>query len=207
MNENSTNKLTVIRDIESPPGGWRLTVEQTGLTIRAPFFTILKRRVLAHLRANSIEIPEDFDIWCADAACRETSPGQPFCGGCSKKPFAGMPALSLAMAARFLNTMWQAVKDRKFVDKEERDRRLAICMECPAATNIGGCKSCNAIFRKVARELKDDDADIPEKKSMCSSCGCLIKAKTLLLNSTMDKAEGWNEGVRPDYALGCWRNE
>jgi hypothetical protein len=194
--------LTVKRDIESPPGGWKLTVEQTGVTITAPFFTILKNRVTAHMKANSIEIPVDFDEWCADAACRESGLGRPFCGGAVVQPDASMPALTFALAARFLNTMIGVIRDRKFVSREEAERRAAICLACPLhRDSIGGCASCSALLRKVERSMKAYPLDA--RLGWCGACGCRLSVKCFLENSTLNRAET----EKPPYHESCWRND
>lgn len=194
--------IEVTRDIESPRGGWKLTVEKTGLTITAPFFTILKRKVASHMRANSIPLPDDFDAWCQDAACRETGLGRPFCGQPAPPVVAGMPSLTYALAARFLNTMLGVIRDRKFVDREEVERRAAICRACPLRVKtIGGCTTCKALLRKVGRAIEPYIVD--DKLGWCKACGCHLPLKTLISNETLDRAET----ERPPYAEGCWRNE
>ena len=197
-----SDRLTVSRDIESPPGGWKLTVEQTGVTIAAPFFRILHQRVAAHMRANSLPMPEDFDEWCADAACRETGCGRPFCGGAPEKEVSGMPSLNYALVARFLKTMIGVIRDRKFVSNELAESRRAICMNCPLRREtIGGCMfGCKALLRKAARALANDHAD--PKLGFCGACGCWLKLKTLVPNPTLDRAEA----ERPPYHESCWRN-
>jgi hypothetical protein len=194
--------ITVKRDIESPPGGWKLTVEQTGVTVTAPFFAVLKTRVAAHMRANSIALPADYDEWCADAACRESGLGSPFCGGAVAQPDASMPSLTFALAARFLNTMVGVIRDRKFVSRDEAERRAAICLSCPLhRDSIGGCMGCSALLRKVERAMKAHPLD--PRLGWCGACGCKCSVKAWVDNSTLDRAEA----NRPPYHEGCWRNE
>lgn len=198
-----SDRLTVSRDIESPPGGWKLTVEQTGVTITAPFFRILHQRVAAHMRANSIPISDDFDEWCADAACRETGCGRPFCNGALEKEISGkLPYLTLAMAKRFIETMSIVIRERRFVPREEAERRAEICRGCELATSIGGCKGCSSVFRRMERALKHDPIPMPPNKEFCGACGCVIRLKVLIPNDILDRAEA----ERPKYATQCWRN-
>lgn len=196
-------RLTVSRDIESPPGGWKLTVTQTGIRITAPFFGILRNRVRDHMRANSIPITEDFDEWCADAACRECGFGGPFCKKSEPKPESEkLPYLSLAMARRFVETMWQVIKDRRFVSREEAERRAEICRGCELATAIGGCKGCSSLFRKLERVMKHNPIDMPKHQEFCGACGCVLRLKVFIPNDVLDRAET----ERPKYHPSCWRN-
>ena len=196
-----SDRLTVSRDIESPPGGWKLTVEQTGVRITAPFYRILHQRVAAHMRANSLPIPDDFDEWCADAACRETGCGRPFCNGAPEKEVSGMPSLTYALAARFLNTMVGVIRDRKFVDRAEAERRAEICLNCPLHRPvIGGCVDCKKLLRVVGRVMKAYPLD--SRLGWCGACGCKLSLKCWIPNDTLDRAEA----ERPPYHESCWRN-
>lgn len=195
--------ITVTRDIESPPGGWKFTVAETGVVVTAPYFKILKSRVRAHLVANNLPVADDFDSWLADAACKENSLGTPFCGQPAPAQVAGaLPYLTMAMAARFLKTMLGVIQSRKFVTREEAERRAAICVRCPLNQKIAGCGACNSLLRKVEKVMLDYPLN-PELE-WCAACGCRLSVKAWVPNSILDKAEGSD---RPLYAPGCWRNE
>lgn len=196
-------RITVTRDIESPPEGWKFTVAETGVVVTAPYFKILKSRVRAHLVANNLPVADDFDSWLADAACKENSLGAPFCGQEVAKPVGIMPYLTFGVAARFIKTVIGAVRDRKFVSREEAERRVAVCMACPYAGSIAGCKGCSSIFKEMERALADSPVNVEEGKEHCLACGCLIRAKVLLDNGTLDRAEAGSESV--PYHESCWR--
>ena len=196
--------MRVTRDIESPPGGWEYTVPETGLTIKAPFAKILKGRVKAHLEANVIPVPEPWDVWFEDALCRQSQKGPPWCGKDTPKPIAGMPHMDLNVAARFIKTMAGVIRERKFVTTEEALRRNAICMACPLAIGIGGCRPCHSVFKMADKLFPDNPIPVIPDKEFCGACGCRISWKAHIPNHILDKAEGSN---RPPYAEGCWRNE
>ena len=106
------SRLTVTRDLESPRNGWSFTLPETGVTVTAPFYKVLRVRVAAHMRANAVPLPDDFDEWLQDLCCRQSGLGSPFCGGAvAKRPDGKLPHLSLAVAKRFIETM----ADRKSV--------------------------------------------------------------------------------------------
>lgn len=196
--------LAVVRDIESPPGGWKYTVPQTGVTITDGWFRGLRRKIVDHYTANGIPVTDDLMMVVEDGACRETQPP----GWCRKrkaKPVAGkLPLLTLVVAERFIKTVWQVLKDRDFVPKEEALRRVSVCMSCPLATSIGGCESCHTLYKQALKLVGDGSGNVEKGKEFCGACGCLILAKTALSQKTLDKAEG---SSRPLYWGGCWRNE
>lgn len=196
--------MKILRDIESPPGGWRITVPQTGTTITAPFAKSLRSKVLAHLVANEVEEDPDFDAWFDDTACRESGHVEPFCGN------PGGPAVAMSdnqrlitpgKAKRFLKTVWGLLQTRKLVSREEAVRRAAICLDCPLAGDIGGCWSCNALMRRVNRLLKDSPVQMPDDKQFCMVCGCHY-SKVWIPSAVLDAAE---KDDPQDYPSNCWR--
>lgn len=192
-------RIAVTRDVTQPPGGWKLTVPQTGVTVTAPFYKVLKSRVLAHMTANGIT-EDDFDAWCQDAACRESGHGRPFCGAAEAKHDPKLPLLTKALAARFLSTMIGVIRDRRFVSREDAERRAAVCLACPLhRETIGGCTNCAALFRKVERAMTGYPLD--ERLGWCGACGCKLSLKCWIDNRTLDRAEA----AKPPYAEGCWR--
>ena len=203
--------LTVKRDIDKPPEGWKYTIPETGATITADFFSILRDRVLRHRRANNLPIPDDYDAFLQDAACRETNPTGSRCGTATPKPRATkpIPVLLLSHVQRFLETVWAAVKDRKFVSAETAKERVSVCMDCPLRTTMpGGCTGCFTLLGKAEKLLAKKDAVTIEpdadgfKRDVCGACGCFIPLKVWLEDSTLNKAEGDN---RPAYWERCWR--
>lgn len=203
--------LTVKRDIDKPPEGWKYTIPETGAIITADFFSILRDRVLRHRKANNLPIPEDYDAFLEDAVCRETNPPGSRCGAASPKPRANkpIPVLLLSHVQRFLETVWAAVQDRKFVSAGTANERVNTCMGCPLRTTMPkGCMGCFSLLRKAEKLLAKKDAITIEpdddgfKRDVCGACGCFIPLKVWLEDSTLNKAEG---DQRPAYWEGCWR--
>lgn len=206
---NSTNPedlLTVQRDVNSPPGGWKYTVPETGVTITAQFYHLLRQRVVQHLAANRVEVTDEMLLIIEDGACRETQPPGSWCARRPPKPVDGkLPFLTLEIAERFIKTVWQVVKERKFVSREEAERRLAICMSCPLATSIGGCEGCTTLYKKMVEMIgKTNPLTVERGKEFCGACGCLLLAKSAIPNATLDRAEG---STKPRYHEKCWRLE
>jgi hypothetical protein len=194
--------LTVVRDITQPPGGWTMTVPQTGFTLRAASAHSLARKVMTHMRANSLEIPPDFDDWVRNEICTQMYVGEPFCGPPVPRRTGVMPFLTRGKASRFLKTMMAVVRERRFVPRAEAERRMSVCMACPLATSLGGCLGCDSAFIKVARMMKNNPVKAGPGKEFCAACGCLVEVKVWIDNGTLDGAE---KGDKPPYDTGCWR--
>ena len=202
--------LTVQRDIEKPPEGWRYTVPETGVTLKGDFFEVVWNQLVRHCKANNL--PEPDRVYVEDAACRETNPPGSRCGVRKPRPSEDKPIqhLMLSHVERFLTTVWQAILDRKFVDRDEAVRRVNVCLGCPLRTTMpGGCTGCYTLVRKAESILRKrgsieiaEDAD-GFKRDVCGACGCFIPLKVVLENRTLDRAEGEK---RPAYWEGCWRN-
>lgn len=207
---NNQEQFEVRRDVESPPGGWRYTPPETGVTIQAPFFRDLFYKVRQHLAANNKENPFREDV--EDGACRETNPGGSWCGKRAPKPVEGkLPYLTLATAERFLRTIWYVFKERKLVPLEEAQRRIEICRgneekgiePCELIGNIGGCASCHGLKAMLDKIMPKNPIPEDEEKKFCLACGCHAASKVWAPNKALDQAET----KVPLYAPRCWRHK
>lgn len=196
----SDYQYAITRDIEEPSGGWTYKVPHTGVTITAHSAYTMRMRVRAHLRANDIPIQDDFDEWLDDDYCRQSGVGSPFCGRPVPKPPAGKVVPSLAMLNRFVETMIRVIKARRFVPREEAERRAAICVNCPANTKLGWCRKCQNLLGWAMRVMKGFQTEA--KPDVCARCGCLLRVKVWIPNALLDKAEK----AKVEYEPGCWRN-
>ena len=210
-------RLIVRRDFEGVPGGWHYTVSGTGVTISANFAYVVKRKVLEHMRANSIPVPEDFDEEFEDALCRESGHGRPHCSPAKPKPVAGaLPFLTWHKVGKFLKAAKEIILKRRIVDRAESVRRVAICQgvknddgtyavePCQLASYIGGCGTCSGIAGLVkwaAGEQHRAKLDIDPDKQHCLACGCFVGIMSICQNKALDQI--YTE--LPMYWSGCWR--
>ena len=210
---NPEDLLTVLRDVDSPLGGWHHTPPQTGVTLTSPFYNGLRDLAIRHLTANGVEITDELMLLIEDGACRET-PAAVALGWCRKrepKPVAGMPVPLLSAVESFQKCTWQAIMTRKFVPREEAERRLSVCISCPMrGESPGGCDGCYSLLRKAKDLLGGKSALTIEAdesgavRDTCQACLCVLPIKVFLTSETLDKCEG---DRRPPYAPGCWRLE
>ena len=214
----STERLTVRRDHEAPPGGWRYTVPETGVTVTGNFASECMGQALAHMRANGIGVPDDFDEIFEDAACRESGHGMPFCGPPRPKPVAqGMPFLTWHKLGRFIKAMQEIILKRQIVCRAEAERRVAICCgtkngdgsftdPCPLSIYIGGCGSCSGVAglaKWAAGEEHRAKLDVDPERPHCGACGCIVSLKCIGTNAALDRIYH----VMPKYSDRCWRLE
>jgi hypothetical protein len=194
--------LTVVRDVNSPPGGWKYTVPETGVTITGQFYNVLKPRVIAHLRANGLPVDEDV---IEHGACVETRPPGSWCAKRQPKPVEGkLPHLTLAHLDRFIKSIWGTLVSRDFVSREEAERRAEVCRTCPLISGgLGGCSGCYTLLRATEKLVQKNPIKMDEDKDVCGACGCHIPLLVWCKNSTLDKAAGER---MPKYQEGvCWR--
>lgn len=191
--------MMTIRDMTQPPGGWRYTVPETGLLVTAATASTLRVRILSHLAANGIDPPPDLNT----AICRQMGLGEPYCSKARVAENAPpkYPKLTVDTANRFLKTMLAVIRDRRFVPREEAERRMAVCMSCPLATSLGLCVGCNGLASTVVRLLNGKAPRAEAGREWCAACGCRLDAKVMIPNATLDKGEP----EKPDYWPGCWR--
>ena len=202
-----SKRPTVMRDIEAAPGGWRFTVPQTGVTITGSFASQTRGLVRAHLRANSLPDIPDEDL--NEALCAESGLGDPWCGSAGETTVR-TPENPLYLTgnhvAQFLRTALRFVHDRKLVSREEAERRVGICMNCPLATHIPPCPKCygfSRLFNAATAFAKKMDLPVEEGKTSCGACGCVISVLAWIDNATLDRSYK----VLPDYHPTCWRRK
>jgi len=192
--------LTILRDVDTPPGGWKYLVPETGLLIKSASVLGLRADVRNHLRANDIPIPEHFDKWLANEVCSQNVGMTGICGKPPKKLHANvLPNLSPSALGRFSRTMIGIVKNRRFVTQEEANRRAEICVKCPLNVTVGGCQGCFSFVHEVRKLLTNITTEA--KPDFCGACGCDLQLKVWIPNDILDEAET----ELPAYVPECWR--
>ncbi|MFA6043403.1 MAG: hypothetical protein WC718_00340 [Phycisphaerales bacterium] len=204
---------TITRDIEAAPNGWRYTVPETGVTLTAKWARSLRTKVLAHMEANGVPEPADFDEVFADAACRESGLGPPYCGPdtAPPKPAGQIEFLTWAHVGRFLKAAATYIANpRSHVSAEEADRRFAICLACPLRVDIGNCVKCHGLTALVAAaEVAVGTVTgrkITDGRQVCGACGCFCASKPILKIPVLRKLDKGLDVV-PVYDAGCWMHD
>ena len=202
--------LTVTRDIEAPPPPhWHYTVPETGVTFTANWARDLKAKVRAHLEANGLPVPADEIL--NDAICRSSGLGSPYCGKLrrTQRPEGEIVGLNFAHVASFLRAVRHYLTDRRFVAPEEAQRRVAICLACPLATDVGDCATCfgvSRILKYASQFIGKFGIEMPKEKRTCAACGCQISVKALLPIDILRKVDE-KKPEQPAYHENCWMRE
>lgn len=128
-----------------PHGGWRYTVPETGVTLRASSLDGLELAVLEHCVANRIPVKPHRKQTITNAVC-EQSPG--FCNHQD-------PTIR-SMAKSFAHAMLDWARSGfKVVDKEQFEARLKLCDDCDywrgwsAGFGYGRCRKCGCSGLKL----------------------------------------------------------
>ena len=157
--------------------------------------------------------PADFDEVFADAACRESGLGPPYCGPdtASPKPAGQIEFLTWAHVGRFLKAAEKYISDpRSRVSVEEADRRFAICKECPLRVDIGDCVKCYALSATVAVVEAAvgtiTGRKVTDGRKTCGACGCYVAGKVCLKIPVLRKLDKGLDVV-PVYDAGCWMHD
>lgn len=188
--------MKIESDTEMPPGGWRMTVAQTGVPLAAPYARALHKKVNSHLAANGYPPmgQEEFE----DTACRQSGHGLPWCSG---GPKVAKPPTTLSRVKQFLRATLELAKRRRFVSSEEHAHRMAICATCPLNSVEGlGCHGCLEDLRAVEKHT----GRMPSGNVLtCRACSCISWIKCWYPNEALDAAEADHP---PKYQEDhCWR--
>lgn len=200
------SKLHLYRTFDTPEGGWRYTVPETGETIEALGFQTLKSKVAAHMEANDIELPYPFLEWFEDAICRQQPALARLCGPVVDTPPQDGGRLTREAISRFLRTIakWWTQGKFRLVSQEQAEARAAVCAACPMNQDVSfGCFSCKALLALVGQVIGTRKTAVDKSLNWCSACGCRISLKCWVPKRVLDAAEAGNSTT---YHPSCWRN-
>lgn len=196
--------LTLINRSIVPPGGFRYTQEESGVTMHAPTFQALCEVVKNHRAANGYPISIDYEREIETQLCLRLPQGS-----CKEVGTAITPRqLGFADVMRFTKTLGESIlKGNPRVDKEEANRRALICVGCNANVKAHGCSGCNS--SKVETLVKTltgtDETDHDAKLESCQFCGCLNKAQVWFPLDILQKhiKKSINDAL-PEH---CWKKK
>lgn len=188
----------------TPPGGWRYKVPETGQDFSEPSLDSLIQKLLHHYKANGYTPPADLPILIEDFVCNRIPD---YCTGNEPiKPrfIAGM-AHTFHMVVQGTRTLisWAGQGFQK-VSIERSEVRAEICVSCPNNQEPEGCTACNI---NGLRDLTDKIAGKQTTKydgalKACKVCSCQLKAKTRLpIEALWPHMSGEQKAALPER---CW---
>lgn len=195
--------------MESPPGGHKFHVEQTGTWIPKEgshhAYSDLRDEVVRHFNANRIPLPPDLDAVIQTQRCRTLPSG--WCRDDQGKPWlhGGGSQLTLAsLRQATLTFVHWLMKGGKRVDDAEIHRRSLICSTCPYNRMPDECVTCGGSeVRQLLNEVVGGDRQpLDDRLNACMICGCGLKAKTRVPLDAIQKAMS-KEQVEL-FPAHCW---
>ena len=176
-----------------PPGGmWRVT-DDNGATIshnhiKSFLGMVFKMREANGLYTGSGWEDDVFDLMCKqhpEIMCKEVGAPERY--------------LSLDDIRRFGHTLAAFVAGGgKWVEKQDAERRAAICVTCPHNKEVAGCWGCKGIMNWLMELIGTHSTSQDDKIHGCDICLCALRAKVHMPLDAID-----NTGlVYPDY---CWQ--
>lgn len=194
---------------QAPPGGWRFTVDETGVRLQGTTMGELMTNVNKHLEVN--ELPEivGLDSLIEQRICDEVPT---YCSGSG-------PELKPVMSAR-RRTIHEVISGTKTigswlvqramgkgtVEPEEASRRAKICIGCAENQEPTGCSSCNMAAKNqiLERLVPFAIAEDGQLKS-CRPCGCMLSVKVKVAKEILVKnMPGYVSKELPGH---CWLKE
>lgn len=190
------------RDV--PPGGWRYTQPETGVSFSSDNYDDLIRQIRPHreykgLPVESVELDVQRQLCLAltESQCKP-EPDEVY------RPVTDLTArLTTGMALSLGKAVVAALAEvatgkLPFATKEEAAARAATCRGCPFNKPASLC-SCSPVYKAI-------EATIPKDRmqagiSVCMACGCSLQAKVNLPLKVV-KAGNSSEVVFPPW---CWQ--
>lgn len=194
--------------VNTPPGGWRYTVPETGKTI-GPFsnWEQLESNVLKHYAASGYEAPRTTLLDLVEAQICSAEPDY-----CGKPGIIGRFASYMVASAHTFHTAFEClstlIKNRtsgtEKPSQELADRRAATCSECPQNKEVTGCSTCSSkklgsLIEKIvgASRTKYDG-----QLRYCAVCHCNLRAKVWTKHDAIWDSMG--DGMKAALPETCW---
>lgn len=184
-----------VQQAETPSGGWTYTDSRTGIKYVEHALTAILSKVYKTWVANNIEIPQDWQAVIRqeiceqrpDIECREIGEPETF--------------VTVDDIARFGATAKNWLTDGgKWVNRNEAERRAAICAGCQFNKPVKLCFGCSATLSWLAHRIGWPETSKDAELSSCKRCKCLLKLKVHMPLNVLD-----DKGV--EYPEWCWAKQ
>jgi len=197
----------------SPPGGWSITIPQTGIKFKHYDFRAMSSIYKAHCNANGILLSPNWQDEFLSEMCKQNPHW-----GLKCRPVTGKRSvakkISLTAILSFLNMLktWaQSTLSGKsaFVSQEEAERRASICAACPFNSPIQfSCGACmGAVLSLMQVILGKRKTSIDDALGACLVCSCSLKAA---VHVPIDvQWDGLSQDIKDEFSeiKHCWKNK
>lgn len=197
----------VLTTSETPPGGWKATVPETGFTVSHYDFPAFIKAYESHCLANNIYLSDRWKERLLSKMCAENQPlWKDFCKRVTALKIRKTASFGSVMS--FLNVLldWSG----QFVSPEQAEQRASICATCPLnSKRVGwGCGSCTAQYGKLlSRILGAKKTAYSDQCGSCQVCGCVINAAVWFPIEAQQA--GLTDDIKEDFKKVeyCWKTK
>lgn len=185
----------------SPPGGWRYTQPQSGLTMSSITFFDLLKKVGQHRTNMGYPTETTLVEEIEDDICNSLSHEEQlrWC----KTGVRGSKSIHWSMVSRFLIDLIGWLKTGfEPVAQEEAERRAEICRTCPLNIGMHGCGSCRNKLDEVRKDLMKLTTTNDVNLKACGVCGCELKTAVHVPLDVL--RQGQKDLTFPEW---CWQKE
>jgi hypothetical protein len=197
--------MTLPNLTNTPPGGWRYKVEQTGQEFNDVSLDALMQRLLAHYRANGYTAPVNLKEQVIDYICNRTPD---YCTGSEPPPFNPSDTTSITFHNVISGTKvlgsWLLKFGGKKVENELAEARAETCANCSENVDRTDCNGCNlnAVRDAVVAVVGRKETRVHDRLKVCRACLCENKAKVWVPHAAI-----WphtTEEQRARLPQNCW---
>ena len=191
----------------TPPGGWRYLVPETGRTI-GPYtgFAQLRDNLASHYSASGYAMPSDILDKVEGQICSHTPEY------CEESNIISRVASTMRRLSHTFHTAHQClvtlVSNRAGSGEkptmELASERAATCAACPMNRQVEGCSGCNFAALNSLVEKIVGGAKTPSDNHLkfCAVCHCNLRAKVWTKLKAIEL--GMSEAQRADLPPTCW---
>lgn len=188
-------KDIVNKNTTPPSPGFIFKDSRTGIVHKDISLFAIFPKVAQSWAANGIEPPQNWKAVVVHEMCEQNPHIE-----CREE---GEPErhMTLQDVYRFANSVknWMA-GGMKFVDKEEAERRAAICAKCHFNKPVGICFNCHAALKWAGERIGWPESSRDHELRGCVICSCLLRLKIHLPLDAID-----NTGLSEKWPEWCWQ--
>ena len=193
--------LKFTNNSDTPHGGYRFHVAETGQDFQSFVRQQLKEAVVAHLKGNNLTVPADLDAQIEDFTCRyqggnfcdETDPRYGWLSGAILK-------FRVVLAGTEILGKW-LLAGKPFVAQELADERSEVCASCLYNRDPQGCATCqwSVLYSTVLKFLGSKRSSRRNALKSCASCGCALQLKVWIPHGHLKSSFAY-----ADLPAWCW---
>jgi hypothetical protein len=172
---------------ESPPGGFRYRVPETGMMFK-DFTSLydLQNALVKHYSSNGLSVPANLPALIQDQLCLLIPPERCYSDDPSVRSWAYYRLTFEEILSGTTNLVGWQLKGRPKVSEEESNRRALICASgdptvsggrCRCNIDPTGCPSCNSSLHTIVNAFVGNRPTQHDAKlGGCFVCGCSLKS-------------------------------